>query len=88
MEVKQAVKEAKKYIQELFGEEEILNLGLEEVELDEEGIWRVTVGFSRPWEQSVDNVLRAGNARAYKMVLIRDRDRSVLSVKNRISAEL
>ena len=89
MEVKKAVEVAKTYIQELFGEEEILNLGLEEVELDEEGVWRVTIGFSRPWERSVDNVLRAGNVRTYKVVLIRDRDHSVVSVKNRgVSAEL
>ena len=36
MDVKLAVAIAKEHITELFGEEEILNLGLEEVELDDE----------------------------------------------------
>jgi hypothetical protein len=54
MDVKEAVATAKKYVGELFTQEGITNLGLEEIEFDEQaGEWRVTVGFSRPgirWE--------------------------------------
>ena len=50
MDVKQAVETAKRYVGELFDQEGIKNLGLEEIELDHSGgEWRVTVGFSRPW---------------------------------------
>jgi hypothetical protein len=51
MNVTEAVAAAKKYIGELFAQEGISNLGLEEIEFDEHaGEWRVTVGFSRPWD--------------------------------------
>ena len=87
MNVKEAVRAAKSYVADVFGEEGLTNLGLEEVERDEgAGAWRVTVGFSRPWN-SVRNPLTAitGDAaprRTYKVVSIRD-DGEVLSVKRR-----
>ncbi|MEM9555105.1 MAG: hypothetical protein AAGC60_12680 [Acidobacteriota bacterium] len=49
LDVKDAVRTALDYVQELFESEEILYLGLEEVERDN-GTWLVTVGFSRPWD--------------------------------------
>lgn len=49
VDVKQAVKEAMDYVRSLYSGEEISNLGLEEVTLDDDA-WRVTVGFSRPWD--------------------------------------
>ena len=82
MDVKLAVAIAKKHIAELFGEEEILNLGLEEVELDDEGFWRITIGFSRPWNRNVGSVLSGENSRSYKIVILRDEDGRVLSVKD------
>ena len=41
------------------------NLGLEEVELDDEEFWRITIGFSRPWNRNVGSVL-AAEFRTYK----------------------
>ena len=50
MEIKEAVAEAKKCVQELFVQESISNLGLKEVEFDDAtGVWSITIGFSRPW---------------------------------------
>jgi len=46
--VKQAVRAAMDYVRDLYADEKIYNLGLEEVTLDD-GIWLVTLGFSRPW---------------------------------------
>jgi hypothetical protein len=87
MDVKHAVDIAKKYVGELFVQEGISNLGLEEVEFDEQmGEWRVTVGFSRPWD-SIGGI--AGFAtqpnprRSYKVVRISDASGLVVSVKNR-----
>ena len=82
MDVKQAVQVAKDQIIILFGEEEIMNVGLEEVELDDEGHWRITIGFSRPWDRNVGSVLSGGNSRSYKMIVIRDEDGRFLSVKD------
>ena len=51
MDVKEAAKLAKDYVADLFAEEGIGNLGLEEIELVADGhYWVVTVGFSRPWD--------------------------------------
>jgi hypothetical protein len=82
MDVKQAVVTAKGHIEDLFGEERILNMGLEEVELDEEGLWRITIGFSRPWNRNVGSVLSGENSRSYKIVILRDEDGRFLSVKD------
>ena len=83
MDVKLAVATAKQHIAELFAEEEILNLGLEEVEWDElEKFWRITIGFSRPWNRNVGSVLSGENSRSYKIVILNDEDGRVLSVKD------
>ncbi len=87
MNVKEAVKMAKEYVLDLFVEEEINNLGLEEVEFYEsEQIWSVTVGFSRPWEVPNNTILAAlakPTGRSYKIVRIDDKAGQVKSVKNR-----
>ena len=82
MEVKQAVEVAKHYIAELFGDEGITNLGLEEVE-GKGSYWHITIGFSRPWDSSVGTVLSGTRSRAYKIILVSDEDGRVLSVKDR-----
>lgn len=86
MDVKAAAQAALAYVADLFAEEQIGDLGLEEVEKDDRtDQWRITVGFSRPWE-------RAGGAmvaitgqprpRSYKVLTI-DPDGTVVSLKNR-----
>ena len=50
MDVKEAAKLAKDYVADLFRDEGISNVGLEEIELHGQ-TWEVTVGFSRPWDQ-------------------------------------
>ena len=85
MDVKQAAGIAKNYIADLYEAENIKNLGLEEVEFDDDqGIWRVTIGFQRPWEQA-GFLARSGLAepRAYKLLQIADGDGRVLSVRDR-----
>ena len=87
MDVKEAVKAAKGYVADLFADEGLTNLGLEEIERDDRtGIWRVTVGFSRPWN-TVRTALTAlsGEAapkRAFRVVSIKA-DGTVVSVKRR-----
>lgn len=48
MDAKEVVQIAKEYIQNLYQDETIKNIGLEEITFDGTNIWYVTIGFSRP----------------------------------------
>lgn len=86
MDVKSAVKIAKEYITELLKDEGMSDLGLEAVEYDEgHDLWRVTLGFSRPWN-SIKGPLAniAGNPpakRAYRVIEIRGGTGQVVAMK-------
>jgi hypothetical protein len=88
MDVKEAVAVAKRHIKDLFADEAIQNLGLEEVEFEDgSNSWSITIGFSRPWQQQ--GPFAAGLAafspkeRDFKVVRISDADKKVISVRNR-----
>ena len=76
MDVKEAAKLAKDYIANLFADEGITNIGLEEiVRRSPEKVWEVTVGFSRPWDHgglSTIMVGQTGLRRSYKLLRIDD----------------
>ncbi len=88
MDVKAVAQRAKTYVGDLFADEEIVNVGLEEVEFDEyQDRWIVTIGFSRPWDHKnvVNAVLGEGRpARSYKVLHIADTDGRVVSLKDRV----
>lgn len=93
MDVREAVAAAKKYVQEIFSEENISNLGLEEVEFDEPArIWSVTLGFSRPWDTAENPFVALGRSlqrpRAYRIVRISDETGKVLSLKSRKTTDV
>ena len=51
MDVKESARTAKRYIAEVFSDEAISDVRLEEVEMDDPpGVWRITVSFLRPAE--------------------------------------
>lgn len=85
MEVREAVATAKSYLAEFFADEKIENLGLEEVELDEStNTWRITLGFSRPWDRAITPLSPfQPRQRAYKVVQISADNGKFISVKNR-----
>ena len=82
MDVKEAAQVAKTYVRDLFMDEGISDVGLEEIECDG-GYWRITIGFSRPWDHNIGSVLGGKKYRAYKIVEITDETGNVLSVKDR-----
>jgi hypothetical protein len=88
MEVKEVIRRAKEWVADIYSDEGIMNLGLEEIEFDDTaGLWRVTLGFSRPWN-SVRGALAAiggdvAARRAYRVVSIREPNGEVVSVKRR-----
>lgn len=90
MNVKEAVALAKNYLADVFVDEQISNLGLEEIEYsDEDDAWLITLGFSRPWSVGRVGALSASlgldTSRFYKVVCISDGDGNLISIKNRES---
>ena len=86
MDVKQAVQTAKEHVALLFGDEPIMNVGLEEVEFHElDKVWAITIGFSRFWGRpgEVMRALEGDLARIYKIVRIQDESGRVESVRHR-----
>ena len=86
MDVKQAVQTAKEHVVELFADESIENVGLEEVEFDElNKVWSITIGFSRFWGRpgALIRAVDGGTARTFKIVRIEDESGRVRSVKHR-----
>lgn len=98
MEVKEAVRVAKEYVNDVFSEETIEDFGLEEVDFDDaSNEWKITLGFSRPW--SGKQVAQSAGGfgftlippprhagRAYKVVRIQDEQGRVTSLKDRSAA--
>ncbi len=89
MDVKEAVRRAKKHLGELFSGEKITHVGLEEVVFDDAtNCWKITVGFFRPWdlEEDLRNPLARidrRSRRTYKIVQINDATGEAVSITNR-----
>jgi hypothetical protein len=92
MDVRQAVKSAKDWVLDVMKEEQPINLGLEEVEFDDEDqIWKITLGFSRPWN-STRNALSTltGDValrRAFRTIMIDDKSGRVKGMVRKTSAD-
>jgi len=83
-EAKQAVNIAKQHLQEIYQDENLLNLGLEEVEGSARVGWLVTLGFSRPWNNPSNQIVASlsNPRRTYKIVSVAS-DGSIRSIKNK-----
>ncbi len=95
MDAKEAIAAAKKYVIDIYADEQVTNLGLEEIEhIQSAGHWIITLGFSRPWNtprtraQEVLENLGAVSPlkRSYKVLTLTD-DGTVLSMRNRVKAD-
>ena len=86
VDVKEAAQAAKAYIIDLFADEQIEHVGLEEVKLSQvSNVWDITIGFSRPWTRSaLGPILSNPTQRTYKIVRINNKDGKVLSVAHRV----
>ena len=94
MDVKEAAYVAKEHIIEIFSDELIADVGLEEIERvggsDGSNAWKVTVGFSRPWDRRGAASIILGQTqlrRSYKVLIVDDESRRVESVKDRVLVE-
>ena len=90
MGVKEAVQIAVAYVQDLFLNEQLTDLGLEEVEyVDAANAWLVTVGFSRPWDSALGAfsvIAGAGKAKSRSFKVVTIKDGQVVSLKDRTKA--
>ena len=87
MDVKEAVRTAKREVAEIFADESIEDVGLEEVEFDEANeVWLITIGFTRIWERpgGIIRALGGDTERAFKVVRIENETGRVQSVKHRV----
>jgi hypothetical protein len=92
MDVKEAVRSAKRWVLDVMDDEHPANLGLEEVEYnDKEALWRITLGFSRPWNSSRGALASmSGEAlqkRAYRTIIVDDRSGKVKGMQRRTVSE-
>jgi len=91
MKSKEAIRIAKKYIADVFADENIARIGLEELKYDE-GRWKVTIGFNRTWPSEHPSSLMHTLAdpmrgRIYKMVEIRDDGEVTAMIHRKFSNE-
>lgn len=92
IDVKEAVRKAKEYISELYHDEEIMHVGLEEVEFDyEDSKWNITIGFARAWDGAggKDPITKEGklSPRNFKVVRIDEGNGSVVSIRDRFMVD-
>jgi hypothetical protein len=92
MDVKEAVKIAKDWVTSVLGEEGVSNVGLEEVNFDDEKhSWLIPIGFSRPWN-STRNAFTAISGepvprRTYRTITVSEVTGTVASMLKRNSEE-
>ena len=95
MDVKEAIEKAKKYVNDIYADEQLINLGLEEVEHHlAAGNWIITLAFSRPWntprtraQEVLENLGAVSSLkRSYKVITMAN-DGTVLSMKNRAKTD-
>ncbi|UZK65863.1 hypothetical protein [Sphingomonas sp. M1-B02] len=90
MEATEAIGVAKEYVRTIFADEGAFNIGLEEIEHEDDS-WFVTVGFSRRWDRApkspfsitIEGQDDRATSRTYKIVEVQDETGQVLGVKNR-----
>ena len=90
MDLREAVNHAISVVVDLLADQEISDVGLEEVDASNtDRIWRITVGFYRPWDNKPSNALAAlalskdKQLRTYKVVGINMDDGSLAYIRNR-----
>ena len=88
MDINQAVRAATESVKSLFHDQGVYNVMLEEIERDEFGGYKVTIGFDRKVPSAAIGALGGiagliGRGRAFKVVKF-DANGEVVSVKDRL----
>ena len=86
MNAREAIEVARKHFVEIFADEEITEVGLEEVEFErDDSVWSITIGFRRPWQHlAKPGAFRLSPpVRTYKIVKVRDADGTLVTIRHR-----
>jgi hypothetical protein len=95
MDAKEAIAAAKAYVNEVYADEQISNVGLEEIEhVSTSGDWVVTLSFSRAWntprtraQEVLENLGAVSSLKRSHKVITMAADGMILSMKDRIRAD-
>ena len=93
MDIKEAAKLGRSYISDLYADEEVMYVGLEEVVFEHHSnTWKVTIGFARPWDglggrNPVTRSVAGLSGRHYKVIDINDETGQIEAIKDRLLAE-
>lgn len=92
IDVKQAIAAAKAWLTDILADENPINVGLDEIEYDEEANqWKITMGFSRPWNTIAKNALttisgtQGSPRRSYRVLAVDAKTGDVVSMLRRTS---
>ncbi len=89
LSTREAVALAKRWLVEQLAEEQLEDVGLEEVKYDD-GFWEITLGFSRPWDRRGSFVTQSAGlttrVRTYKVLSVADESGEVMQMRNREAA--
>ena len=88
LEIKHAVRIAKDWLADLYSEEGIAEIGLEEVRIEDRN-WEITLGFVRPVANKLLSALQGGSnpaGRLYKVLRVSDTEKKVIEMRNREAA--
>ena len=89
VDVKKAVRTAAAYVAELFDEEGVQHIGLEEVTFDDKNdVWNVTIGFFRELDRLRGLAAAVGSASGNDVPGWRKRTFKIVSIDNRTGAVL
>ena len=90
MDVKQAVRKAVEYVEDIYAGASITDVDVEEIAFDDaQNAWKITIGFFRRWgPTNVERALGRIEAtqwkdRTFKVVQINDGDGRVVSMTHR-----
>jgi hypothetical protein len=85
-DAKRIVQIAKRWLSEQYADEEIHDIGLEEVRLSK-GCWEITLGFGRKKPRSENSILPISILypldRIFKVITISDKTGEIISMRNR-----
>ena len=85
MENREAIKRAKDFVSDVFSDEGITDIGLEEIRRESDDLWDITIGFSRDWQKNRSAVaVQYGGIdrrRSYKTIKIDSNDGRVISME-------
>lgn len=86
LDMREAVRTAKRFITEYFDDEKVTEIGLEEIKYQGDHL-HITIGFVRPWDSSRNYLTgEPTKQRSYKVVLI-DENGKVESLIDRLLPE-